>query len=609
MASNVSNVSCKFPIPDCFYTKDAMSLKELKEAIQKRFACCETVRNNIRKQLNAIYGKKGDISGKDLDAKGHVIFSNFIKTICDDCDESNSAYKFYGKQIIDQINNFTDYINEAKLILSKWDESVNSNASVYPDIVRLECLHQFCSEIKTKFGTRYYYDFDEDNWKLAVDDYCGSSCSCCEVVGETVKTTSEESFYSQISNKDGYESLEDLYNTEVKANSGNSEYEKKLECFNELNLLDRLKYIKVYYDIKNGKTNYVFPDDKAHGFPCVNEADLLKTDARIANLEKFYVGYLIDRDGPVNAFCSLFEIKIDALQASINEMAKRIKAMNVYLDFINRGMEVLTQSQSNGNKRIPDGAVIALTYLCGQKMYNLFEYNGKKYLVIPSVKKEGKWNKGLPYYLVTVDENGKRFLIGTSGLANDGMGDGSCGIRNDGDGVFHMVWHCTCKNPSHPIENKYHELDSWACTNIGNAGRITNGVKKQGAYAMQASSGLKSIPKTSSKVFGVNTTYVCSVDEFKLPKELEVSAIIPGSVKNYLTSNTIKNLSDNEHTAMIESWTSAFKKKIEYINDAIKLVNTDIEQYRNKINTYYSQSSTFRSRVEEVYSNSARKIL
>ncbi len=66
---------------------------------------------------------------------------------------------------------------------------------------------------------------------------------------------------------------------------------------------------------------------------------------------------------------------------------------------------------------------------------------------------------------------------------------------------------------------------------------------------------------------------------------------------------------DNEHTAMIESWMNAFEKKIEYINDGIKLVNTDIEQYRNKINTYYSQSSTFRSRVEEVYSNSARKIL
>ena len=580
MASNVSNVSCKFPIPDCFYTKDAMSLKELKEAIQKRFACCETVRNNIRKQLNAIYGKKGDISGKDLDAKGHVIFSNFIKTICDDCDESNSAYKFYGKQIIDQINNFTDYINEAKLILSKWDESVNSNASVYSDVVRLECLHQFCSEIKTKFGTRYYYDFDEDNWKLAVDDYCGSSCSCCEVVGETVKTTSEESFYSQISNKDGYKSLEDLYNTEVKADSGNSEYKKKLECFNELNLLDRLKYIKVYYDIKNGKTNYVFPDDKAHGFPCVNEADLLKTDARIANLEKFYVGYLIDRDGPVNAFCSLFEIKIDALQASINEMAKRIKAMNVYLDFINRGMEVLTQSQSNGNKRIPDGAMTVLVHFCGQKMYNLLEADGRKFLVVPTVHPSG--NLKDKYWLIPADESGKRFMIGDNGANEKGMGNSTCWIGWEGDLA-------TTK----PLDFKGRE-DSYAYK-VGDtkdtfiALSATNQTNSEGRYEFEA----------------VN---IKGLKEFKLPKELDVSTIIPQSVVNFSGFINVKS-NDNEHTAMIESWTSAFKKKIEYINDAIKLVNTDIEQYRNKINTYYSQSSTFRSRVEEVYSNSARKIL
>lgn len=572
MTSNISNVSCKFPIPDCFYEKDEMSLAELKAAIQKTFDCCETARNNIRKQLNAIYGKEGDISSKDLDAKGHVIFSNFIETICDDCDESNSAYKFYGKQIIDQINTLTDYINEAKLILSKWDDAVNSNTSVYSDVVRLECLHQFCSEIKTKFGTRYYYDFDEDNWKLAVDDYCGGSCSCCEVVDGTVKTTSGESFYTQIknkydskTNKDGYKSLEDLYNTKVKADSGNNvSYQKVLECFNELNLLDRLKYIKVYYDIKSGKTNYVFPDDKEHGFPCVNEVDLLKTDARIANLEKFYVGYLIDRDGPVNAFCSLFEIKIDALQASINEMSKRIKAMNVYLDFINRGMEVLTQSQSNGKKGIPYGVVAVLIYLCGRNMYNLYEAkDGNKYLVIQSVR----FSKPI---LIKTDESGKNFLIGDSD--HSAFGDIS--------------------------ETSLCMRYEWII-NSASSYTTSSSLWDHYFYAEKTNNGYEVRHEKISDF------------QYKFPKQLDISTILPGSVKNFDNKSSYRKVldKDNEHTAMIESWMNAFEKKIEYINDAIKLVNTDIEQYRNKINTYYSQSSTFRSRVEEVYSNSARKIL
>ena len=57
-----------------------------------------------------------------------------------------------------------------------------------------------------------------------------------------------------------------------------------------------------------------------------------KIDERVARLEKFYLGYLIDRDGPINAFCTLYEVKVRALQETLNELKKRIEAFNVYLD-------------------------------------------------------------------------------------------------------------------------------------------------------------------------------------------------------------------------------------------------------------------------------------
>ena len=477
-----------------------------------------------------------------------------------DCDESTAAYKFYGNQIIDQINKLSDYINEAKAILDKWNMLSGNDLSslIHADVVHLECLDQFCYEIHQKFGSRYYYDFDEDNWKLAEDDYNGYD-------PQTGMT------YEQI--EDEYSTYDALYQTKVKSNHGDETSPGKvLECFNELNLLDRLKYIKVYYDIKNGKTNYVFPGSKEFGYPCVAEKGIEDTDARIANLEKFYLGYLVDRDGPVNAFCSLYEVKVWALQETLNEMSNRIKALNVYMDFINRGLELLNQIQSDKEieeniEKIPDGVTIALTYLCGQKMYNLFEYEGEKYLVIPSVKEDEK------YVCVKADESGMRFLMG------DGICNGTCVLVVKGEGEEEALWRARCQDLfNEPIPQSVQDLNR--------------------SYFAGDSVG----------------SYYCTrkqnIKNFLLPKALDVATVDPKSVKNYLSGTlpTGNGKKAQERTTIFESWTAAFNKKIGFINDAIDIVKTDIEQIRNKIDTYQSQANTFRNRVQDVYINSIRKI-
>lgn len=371
MSSSVLSVSYAYPIPECFGRGTTKTISELKSSIESSFKNYTTARDNIFNQLKAIFG-----IGKDdlLLDNGHTKISDFAGKIneCSDCDESNRAYKFYCNQIISKINKCSDYIIEANLILEEWGTLSGSDSSlIHADVVRLESLSQFCSEITTEFGTRYCYDYEEDNWKLATDDY---------------KTYDyKTNTYSQIGKK--YSAYSGLYNTTVKGSSTS----KTLECFNELNLLDRLKYIKEYYGIKNGKTNYVFPEDKSIGFPCVAEEGIDETDTRIANVEKFYLGYLIDRDGPVNAFCALYELKVAALQETLKLMSQRIKALNTYLEFINYGMDLLNQSQTAKKIKekggvLPNGVPVALAYLCGQKMYNLFEDDeGNKYLVIPSV--------------------------------------------------------------------------------------------------------------------------------------------------------------------------------------------------------------------------------
>lgn len=528
-----------------------------------------------------------------------------------DCDESTAAYKFYGSQIIDEINKLTDYINKARGILVKWDTLTGSDLSalIHSDVVQLECLAKFCDEVHQKFGARYYYDYDEDTWKLDEDDYAQY-----EVPSKT---------YEQVD--DGYADYDDLYKVKVKCDAKGPK-QKTLDCFNEVNLLDRLKYIQVYYAIKEiGYTNYVFPGNKENGFPCVAENGIDDTDARVAQLEKFYLGYLIDRDGPVNAFCSLYEVKVRALQETLNEMQKRIKALNVYLDFVNHGLELLNISQSNGGKykdgeeeyyqKIPDGVILALTYLCGRNMYNLFEApNGKKYLVLPEIDDSTREETG-NYILVLADESGKKLLIGDAVLGKIPVvfqnqpdysyrsnGYGFC-YKGSGDKQFHWVSIIPTVQPIHVwptgFENYYVKTDS----KLG---------ESKGLY----SDGLDGVKyHLASELLSEDT----DTTTFKLPKRLDCSAVDPTSVQNYDTADQDKKkktnkpendttpMSESEHQTMIESWTKAFNKKTEYLNNAIELVNTDIEQIRNKINTYQSQATTFRNRVHDVYINTVRK--
>ena len=591
MSTNIPSVAYTYPIPECFNANEVkvMTVPALSASIEETFRNYEKIRDNLLLQLNRIFfgeDGKGMYVGLYFDEhEMHVKSEDFPISIAafikkaqenpggpskgfssfSDCDESTTAYKFYGNQIIAQINKLSDYINEAKAILEKWNTLSGNDLSslVHADVVRLESLEQFCYEIHKKFGSRYYYDFDEDNWKLAEDDYTGYT---------------PDMTYEQI--KDEYSTYDALYQTKVKSNHGDETSSGKvLECFNELNLLDRLKYIKVYYDIKNGKTNYVFPGSKAFGYPCVAEKGIEDTDTRIANLEKFYLGYLVDRDGPVNAFCSLYEVKVRALQETLNEMSNRIKALNVYMDFINRGLELLNQIQSNKEVeetigKIPDCVTIALTYLCGQKMYNLFEYEGEKYLVIPSVTEDEK------YVCVKADESGMRFLLG------DNLENGNCKKKNINSKDLWQA--CSKQSSTQPTRQAIDSLDRVYSASETEVIYDDTSTPKKYCYEM------------------IETTI--ENGSFSLPKPLtEVATVDPKSVKNYL-SGTLPTDNAQERTTIFESWTAAFNKKIGFINDAIDIVKTDIEQIRNKIDTYQSQTNTFSNRVHDVYINSIRKI-
>ena len=501
------------------------------------------VQDNLLKQLNDIFKKS-----IPLDKNRHVNFTDFIKDVCVDSDQANDAYKFYGRQIIEQINQLGDYILKARALLEQMTQEKNYI------IDQLDILDGFSKEINKTFGFRYIYDLNEDVWKLYEDDY--TDVTHAQVQDNTPK------------------SYDELRTMEVQAYSV-QEYQKDpvftkktIEVFNELNLLDRLTYIKLYYDIADGKTDAVFPNDKISGIPSVKEAT---TTEVIAATEPFFMGYLIDRDGPVNAMSSFLEVKAAALLEKINLESQKIKALNTYLKFLNRALDILNANQSgaDGSKdircRLPDAAMVALTFLCGGNMYNLFEaQNGTKCLVIENDKKAGE------YILISADNAGMNFLLGDKGSVR-----GNCSTWIDKqDGVFYfMEWYND--KEKHPIVNKFSVEPAMYYTS-------TSEEEKFGP------SGSDMRYKVKSEILG-NT--------FALPPKLEVDPIDPKSVRRYSEFWTDDQIS----TDTASSWQTAFQDKISFIEKTIETINTDIKVFRGKIDTLNTLSNTFRSRTHAAY--------
>ncbi len=508
----------------------------------------EKVQNNLLKQLNDIFGKN-----IPMDRNRHVNFTDFIRDVCVDSDQANDAYKFYGRQIIEQINQLGDYIIKARALL-------NQATADFPQwlIDQLDILDGFSKEMHETFGFRYIYDLNEDIWKLYEDDYTNAP-------------------HTQFHDGDpnAYKPYDKLRTMKVQ-DYEKQEYQKEpvfgkknIEVFNELNLLDRLKYIKLYYDIDSGKTDALFPNDKIRGVPTVKEAS--KTDV-LAAIEPFFMGYLIDRDGSVNAVASYQEVKSAALIEKIRLESEKIKALNVYLKFIQRALDILNASQSSVTSndkgeipseqrhRIPEGAMNALMYVCGCNMYPLAEASdGTKCLVLEGYVSHGQ------YLLISADDAGMNWLIGDRADANSYRGN--CCVDNHWNGNRELYFLSDDLFSGKPTT--YH------CSNQASGYNRHNDVEK---------------------IFG---------KDFVPSFPIECEKILPNSVRKYADFNKAAFIDKSD---ILPSWQKAFQDKISSIQTAIDTVNTDIKVFRNKIDTLNTLSNTFRNRTHTAYVKVASNI-
>lgn len=524
----------------------------------------ETLRDELTEKLATICGKSDS-------TEYPLSISDFIKEdVCSDCDESNIACKFYGNQIIKKINELNSYVTEAQDLLKNYTDN---------NLTRLQLLDTFCKKIEIEFSHYYAYDPEEAVFKIIEEEKSASNYA-----------------WSQL--KEPHDSYDKLRNNKVATYPDSDPKDKTIECFNELNLLDRLKYIKLYYSCNSGKTDSLFPNNKKEeAYPAVKVPESTaynKETYTTGQLELFYIGYLVDRDGPIGALCSFIEFKSVSLLKNIEIESMRIKALNGYLAYLNQAVTSLNGREDGG--RVPDKTYGIVCLICSGFARNIkqLKINGvtSDYLVLQrdygaETETETKTNDG--YHL---SKTGYYILVKLGAKTSDYVtyhGDSPYipGRIDNGLGTKVVV-----KDPSSDSDKeftgvtfydgfKYKEKEKiyFDCTNNGNELLIA-----------------KVTDESNAKAF--------------LPKELDITTIkvenifgYDGSKIHWRNSRGSGDTDKINYNNMINSWQSALDNYITNVNTAIESINTDIEVWRSKMDTWDSLASKVRHRDYEIRQN------
>lgn len=573
----------------------------------------------IKKKLEGIVGTN-DINATDFYTDAKTINN---KTIDSNCLEGYRAYSFYLEKIVSLLNKIDNAVVQGQeainAIKTLTKDNVPANQTV--DEYVNDKVHALSSQLyladkaiadaMDEFESCLKYNADTKSWDT-------SSYSNSQLNGISRETKTKENKITIEKLKIGNNALTLAQLREWKVeitDAGNNNATHEITCFSELNLMDRLRYIRYYYELilcTKQDTNYqVFPDDSETGYPCIPDIESTtdtKATESMGGFELFYVGYLVDRDGSIDAYSSCLEAKSTAITNNISLQSKHIEAYNQYLTFINRASQLLNESQSGGTAAIPHGAHLGLTYFCGGTMRDLLEVNGVDYIVLSYTDGSGSkdyykdnsdFNYGFNdrYLLVRADEDGLKALYNTDSKEN-----GKLDVITTGDlaGLFEGSGTEGDCDFTISLENKYTPPGFEGTTFYRRACR-TYEDKNNDRYPILVSS---SAEKNEILI------WECSEDKAKkyLPKEITAQAIEPESVAEYDRYAKYSkdgwgydgdNPDAEEANRVINSWTTAFSNKSEYINTAIETINTDITSLRTKMDTIDSLCSTLRNRSFE----------
>ena len=418
MSLNVSNVSYPYAIGTigcqaigASATIEAnSSLQDICDAYKEIFDKYNAMHTALLGQLNHVLEQldghprsyDGKLKLEDIFNDNHIFDEPDLDA--GQCKEGAKAYKYYLKDIITRLNALFSWNEKAKNFLEQLELLIQKSSESYIEahalISQLDIADKHAQEAIKAFtehavsktltvtknvvyndGITGKTDTSTENYQTYEAEYDGvlkkegdvytyeskinGALQSLKTTKFTVARTITTTCYKDKTKEDLADKYDDLaYRERLTEENASSSTTSAIELFDELSLLDKLKYIVLYY--KGNRARYVFPEDVKIGFPCVQpKASTSSTEdtSEIGQLEMFYIGYLVDRDGPVNALASFMEVKTVAIKAQIVLLSYRVKALQYYTNLLNKGLEKLNESQAEEQDKLQPIPVVSYNIL------------------------------------------------------------------------------------------------------------------------------------------------------------------------------------------------------------------------------------------------------
>lgn len=610
------------------------SLRDIYEAYNNVFAKYENMRTVLLGQLNALLGLQSGVAKTyDGELDLSAIFDENELSQCK-CKEGAKAYKYYLREVITQLNSLRSWNERAKGILEQFREllqnqSVEDDTKAHYLINELEISDKHAQESLKAF-TQYVVHKNFTVMKgVAYDDGTGAKWNVTQEAYSTFETEYDGvlrensgvfSYQSKLA--DSYDSLEALrkINTEkinvtraieisyLKDGKLADKYDglaqqkvevtdnptstivDKIELFDELPLLDKLKYIILYYETAGD--HYNFPKDTSVGFPCIRpKGDLVLDNDEIGELEMFYIGYLVNRDGPANALAAFLEVKSVAVREQALLNSYRVKALQYYLNLLNKGLELMNQSQSgSGRNPIPRATYNILRYVGGNGARSLFFIKDKNGNFLNDSLKEpyiiiwhGYDNGAHPWYML---------------------------VRTTQEGIDRAAWYMGLD-----YRNGSYEFD-----NIQNNG--SDAVPEDsiawldGCYSVYDSRCFGSCSYGDRDNCPIVGFWEEGVKHY-LPRLLDVTRVNADDATGFENGGMWwddTEPSENEQDPdgawqnVVNRWTTVYNTAIENYKTQLEYEQKSVASLRKKIDTIDSMASSFRSKAYTIYNKIVNKI-
>ena len=653
------------------------SIKDAYVAYKELFAQYSDVHSKLIEQFNAIlalWGKSVKYAGAlDLEAIfDENVLINVRNYQAGQCREGANAYKFYLRKVIVLLNNIFEGVKKGNALLGTLGSTIlkpENYGQIHSLITNLEITDKYVQDaIKEMTQYSVFKSVEQAYFKvygdvtLRKDDSFEVAEIAYRAVGEgsllndadgfsglrAIKTTKfyiareiQSNFYKAGETDVLAERYDEDYCIETAtADKEISRQESTIKVFDELTLLDKLKYIVLYYtkkDTEDTEPHYIFPEDANWGFPC--EKPEAATGAaedtnEIGALELFYLGYLVERDGIANALASFFEVKTSAIKAQITLWSYRVKAIKYYLNLLNRGLDLLNASQSKEKSDIPVAACNILRLLgpnVTRTLFYLKDENGNPlnlkdgkdnllsntpYIVLQwqaDAPKDGEepdkthFTKSKNYILVQASEEGINDFIGlTNNLFEKDKDEEKIVKNSDISWMF--------KKEIGPGTDAYAEFFKYESID----GTNSNGYKlskKLGLYVRQEGvDTCKNECSFNSSGPNLFLSFDSDAAEKKwLPKELETSRLKVDAVLRKPEKSDVPNLEcdkkDNDiWSTFLPNWTSTYQTVIENNSTQLEYIEKTITSLRKKINTFDTAASNFRNKAYSIYNKIVNKI-